>query len=435
MIARLAALPFALSACQSSTSTAPETIEPESVPPAELTAEQARDQQGEEAQVARTDPEPQVPDIQSPAALVDASNAFAADLWQTLLEEHENNVLVSPASVFLAFLMTEPGAAGNTQAQTAEVLRIDSSDAVHEQAAAFIERIQSDASPVVQVANRIWIDTSWDSLILPNYRQTVTSAYGAGVGSAPFSTAPEDARVSINEWVASQTNDRIAQLLPDGSIDDLVRAVLVNTIFFDAGWTTPFDPANTAEGLFETPGGPMLVAMMNQRNNLRLARGDGWLGVAMPYEGEEWSLVAVLPDDGADIDLFEAVDAVAAAHERSVDLHFPKFTYRHAFSVKEAMQRLGLRDAFQMGVADYSRMFTPARIEDLYISRAFHEAVIEFSEEGTEAAAATAIVMSVRGGRPPAPEVVRFDRTFEFVIRHNETGAVLFVGRVEDPTA
>jgi serpin B len=99
------------------------------------------------------------------------------------------------------------------------------------------------------------------------------------------------------------------------------------------------------------------------------------------------------------------------------------------------MQRLGMSDAFQMGVADYSRMFVAAPEVDLYISRAFHQAVIEFSEEGTEAAAATAVVMSVRGGRPQEPEVMRFDRPFEFMIRHRETGAVLFVGRVEDPTA
>lgn len=432
MTARLAALPLFLCACQSSASTAPEAIEPEPTAPAALVVDERSAEAGAEEAVAETDTDDEMTDA---TEIVDAANAFADDLWETLLEEHEDNVLVSPASVFLAFLMTEPGSAGNTQAQTAEVLHIEGDDSVHEDAAAFIELIRNDEGPTIEVANRIWIDTSWAGLILPEYQQTITAAYGAEVGTAPFSTAHEDARAAINGWVADQTNERIDELLPDGSIDDLVRSVLVNTIFFDADWATPFDPADTDEALFETPAGPMLVAMMKQQNDLRFAQGDDWVGISMPYEGEEWSLVAVLPNDGAEPDLFEAVDAVSAAHHRAVDLHFPKFTYRHAFSVAEPMQRLGLRDAFQMGVADYSRMFTAAEIEDLYISRAFHEAVVDFSEEGTEAAAATAIVMAVRGGRPPAPEVVRFDRTFEFVIRHNETGAVLFVGRVEDPTA
>ena len=387
-----------------------------------------------EANIALTDEEEVTvvnDDTPSPEFIA-SSDQFARALWATLLEEHEDNALISPASVFLGFLMTEPGASGETLVQTREVLHLSDGD-VHQDAAAMIALITNDEGPTIRVANRYWLENAWAGLLLPDFQAVLTDAYGAGVGSAPFATSPEEARTSINAWVSEQTNERIEELLPDGSIDRLVRAVLINTIFFDAAWAAPFDESQTSPAPFATPAGQVEVPMMTRRDNYKVASGDGWTGIEIPYEGGEWSLVAVLPDDGADYDLFDAVNLVTASHQRSVDLFFPKFTYRHAFSVKEPMQRLGLRDAFQVGVADYSRMFAAAQQQELYISRAFHEAVIEFSEEGTEAAAATAIVMSEEGGPPREPEVMRFDRPFEFVIRHQETATVLFVGRVENP--
>ena len=282
--------------------------------------------EADERVVATIDEEevPVVDETPSPEFIA-SSHQFARDLWGTLLQEHEDNVLVSPASVFLAFLMTEPGAAGATLQQTQEVLHLGNGD-VHGDAAALIALINNDSGPTIRIANRYFLAGIWSELLLPDFQATLESAYGAGVGVVPFGTDPEAARAEINGWVSEQTNERIEELLPDGIINELVRAVLVNAVYFDAAWATPFDASQTEDAPFATPGGEVQVPMMSRRDNFKFAAGDGWTGVEIPYEGDEWSFIAVLPDDGAGFDLFEAAETVAASHRSSVDLSFPKFT-------------------------------------------------------------------------------------------------------------
>ncbi|MFT6400095.1 MAG: serpin B [Bradymonadia bacterium] len=369
-------------------------------------------------------------------AIVEASTDFAADLWGEVIAEHDGNALVSPASVFLALLMTEAGAAGTTQEQMDDVLQLPRGSQ-HAAAGKLTALLQNDEGPTIRIANRVWVESSWLARLQPEFVSTLQSAYAAEAGVVPFMGDSEGARAQINEWVSGQTETKIPELLPQGSIDSLVRLVLTNTVYFHASWNTAFNTANTETGQFETEAGPVAVPMMNQRTSLPFVENDSWMAVEVPYAEDEWSMIAVLPKDGADVDLAAVPAAFARAQAEPIALSFPRFTYRHAFSVAEPMQRLGMTEAFDADAADFSAMAQLERDQRLYISKALHEAVVEFTETGTEAAAATAIIMTERGGVREEPEYreVSFDRPFDFVIQHRETGTILFMGHVEDPSA
>ncbi len=369
-------------------------------------------------------------------AIANASTDFAADLWGEVLADHDGNALVSPASVFLAFLMTEAGADGTTREEMVDVLQLPPGPQ-HAAAGALATLLQSDEGPTIQIANRIWVEGSWMGRLQAQFQSTLREAYNAEAGVVPFATDPEAARAEINQWVSEQTQEKITELLPESSIDSLVRLVLTNTVYFHASWDTAFNAATTADAPFTTPSGVVTVPMMSQRSNFPFVETDSWQAVELLYEGEDWSLIAVLPKDDGDIDLASVPAAFARAQAEPIALSFPRFTYRHAFSVVAPMQRLGMTSAFDPNGADFARMAVSGRDGGLFISRAVHEAVVEVTETGTEAAAATAVVMSSRGMAPPEPEhrEVRFDRSFEFVIQHRPTGTTLFMGRVEDPTA
>lgn len=439
-----------LGGCQARTDTVDEPAIPNEPATAEgETEEEAEAAQDDHAQAAGTEtqtetetapseesdarPTPSEDDV---SAIADATTDFAGDLWTEILAEHDGNALVSPASVFLAFLMTEAGAAGATQEQTVDVLQLPPGTQ-HAAAGALTALLQSDEGPTIRIANRIWVEGSWVSRLQPDFQSTLRESYDAEAGAVPFIADPEASRSEINEWVSEQTEEKITELLPAGSIDSMVRLVLTNTVYFHASWNTAFNSENTETAQFTTPDGEVAVPMMSLRHTLPFVESDSWTAVEVPYAGHEWSMIAVLPKDGADVDLAAVPAAFANARAEPIALSFPRFTYRHAFSVVDSMTRLGMTDAFDRNAADYSRMVQLGRDEGIYIARALHEAVVEFTETGTEAAAATAIIMGFRGGviEPPEHREVRFDRPFEFVIQHRGTGTILFMGHVENPMA
>jgi serpin B len=290
---------------------------------------------------------------------------------------------------------------------------------------------------LVKTANSLWAQN--DEVFEKLFLDTLAANYGAGIRLVDYKQAAEDARTAINEWVAEETEDKITDLIPQGALDALTRLVLVNAVYLDATWASPFSKDATYDGRF-TPlaGDAVTVPMMNQSASFAYAEGDGWQAVELPYARDELAMLVVVPDEGrfAEIEgqlqdgLFdEAAGALAPVGE--VELALPKFEFRTNASLSDALRALGMETAFDPLTADFSGM---TKQERLYISDVIHEAYIAVDEEGTEAAAATAVIMRVASA-VMEPKQLIVNRPFLFALRDIDTGAMLFMGRVTDPSA
>jgi serpin B len=257
---------------------------------------------------------------------------------------------------------------------------------------------------------------------------------------ADFVTAAEEARQAINAWVEEETEGRIVDLIPEGVITDLTRLVLVNAIWFKANWAEQFDPALTVDGTFTTLGGAeVTVPLMHGGGRLPYTSGDGYQAVRLPYAGDAASMLIVLPEAGGFEDFaarldpatLEAIRQEESTHQ--VALTMPRFEFRSEFALKPALEELGMVAAFTEpslpGGADLTGM-TPRR--ELFVHEVVHQAFITVDEQGTEAAAATAVIIGLESAPPPA--TVTIDRPFLFLIEHESTGEILFIGQVTDPS-
>lgn len=380
----------------------------------------------------------------------DSVQAFGLDLYGLLaVRARDGNLVFSPSSIVTALAMTYAGAAGSTAEEMAKVLHFALEDGRLHQAFNSLdatlesrswERKNPDGTVegiLVKTANSLWgqKDTVFEQIFL----DTLAANYSAGIRLVDYKTAAEGARRAINAWVAGETNNKITDLIPAGALDTLTRLVLVNAVYLDATWAAQFDPMLTTDGPFTTPSGANVTArMMRQRSSFPYARGDVWQAVELPYVGGQMSMLLIVPDQGhlAEIEkritaglLDEAASAMTPGSE--VVLTMPKFEFRTQTGLKDALIALGMTTAFNPMSADFSGM---TRQESLFISDVIHEAYIAVDEEGTEAAAATAVVMTA-SGMPLDVVELTIDRPFLFALRDKETGAVLFLGRVADPTA
>ncbi|OFW64012.1 MAG: hypothetical protein A2135_03870 [Actinobacteria bacterium RBG_16_67_15] len=274
---------------------------------------------------------------------------------------------------------------------------------------------------------------------MQEYLDLLARNYGAGIRLVDFREAAEEARVAINAWVADETNDRITDLIPQGAIDELTRLVLVNAVYLDATWARPFDPEVTFDApFFRLDGTEVSVATMHAyQMTSQYAAGDGWQAIDLPYTGDELSMVIVVPDSGrfAEVEALIAVGLLGevrtALDTAIVDLSLPKFEMRNQLSLVEALRSLGIAQAFDPGVADFTGISTE---DQLYVSDVIHEAFIAVDEAGTEAAAATAVIIGTTS-LPTDIVSLEIDRPFLFFLQDRTTGAVLFLGRVVDPSA
>jgi serpin B len=255
-----------------------------------------------------------------------------------------------------------------------------------------------------------------------------------------FVNETEKARQTINDWVAEQTEDKIKGLIPAGLLNPLVRLVLTNAIYFNGKWVLPFDPSDTqGEPFTLLDGSTVQVPMMSQTETFRYAEGEGYQAAVLPYRGSSLSMVLLLPEEGR----FEEVEAALSpelltsldehlAYER-LRLSVPKFKFESEFNLSDALIGMGMPSAFGLGDsggADFSGM-TGDR--SLMISAVIHKAFVAVDEEGTEAAAATAVIVLEAEVVIDDVLEMKLDRPFLFLIRDEETGTVLFVGRVMDP--
>jgi serpin B len=394
--------------------------------------------------LARSDVARAAVDPATAAVAADALERFGLALYERLAKGGNGAIVVSPASIALALAMARTGARGETAAQMDAVLGGLGSDATAAALNALDQALASrsgtfkahDDKPyelTLGIANAPFAqrDTKWEQAFL----DALASRYGAGVRLVDFKADAEGARKQINAWVDEQTRDRIPELLAPGLLDALVRLVLVNAIYLKAPWETPFAVEATRDGAFHRLDGmSVTVPMMSLSEELPYARGDGWQVVELPYVGGSLALDVIVPDDlrafeGAAATLVPA--ATAALSDRHVDLELPRFKAETKVDLAELLPIMGMPLAFDPERAEFSGMTTA---EQLYISNVVHQANITVDEKGTEAAAATAVVMRTTA-MPAEPVRLVVDRPFLFALRDVPTGAILFLGRIVDPSA
>ncbi|MFT3774579.1 MAG: serpin family protein [Minicystis sp.] len=369
------------------------------------------------------------------------NSAFAMDLYQAIRTD-PGNLFYSPYSISAALAMTFAGARNQTEEQMAKVLHFDvSQDKLHPAFNALDLALQSRGENAkgqdggvfrLNIANALWGQTGYP--FLAPFLDTLSQNYGAGMHVVDFVGAPEPARKLINEWVADKTEDRIKDLLPDGSIDSTTRLVLTNAIYFNAAWATPFDSANTKLADFTKRDGTKIqVQTMSGYQEAPYGEGDGWAAVEIPYDGHQLSMVLVLPSAGK-IDDFEAslsgdkiAEITGKLTEHGVSMTLPRFKIESQFSLADRLSKMGMTDAFT-GDADFSGMTGDRKLS---ISAVIHKAFVDVNEAGTEAAAATAVIAGETSA--PEPAEIHLDRPYLFFIRDVATKTILFFGRVEDP--
>ena len=377
--------------------------------------------------------------------LTAGNSEFAWGLYQQL-RGREGNLFFSPYSISAALAMTYAGARGETEKQMAKALcfylpqeRLH--PAFNKLDLALASRGEGaegrEGQPFrLHIANALWGQEGFS--FLPEFLDTLAVNYGAGMRLVDYQKQPEAARETINNWVSEETEDKIKELIAPGVIDRLTRLVLTNAIYFDAAWQDKFEKRGTEPMPFTLlDGRDVTVDMMHGKQRRgRYGEGEGWVAAEVPYQGGELAMAILVPMEfrefEAGLDADRARDILNQLQEVEYTLYMPKFRYESSFSLKEALAAMGMTDAFYAERADLSGM-DGKRDRDLFVSAVVHKALVRVDEEGTEAAAATAVVIRMGGAPGGEPLVMVVDRPFIFLIRDVKTGAILFIGRVVDP--
>jgi serpin B len=374
------------------------------------------------------------------------SNAFGVDLFRRL-GDSSRNAVVSPASVTTGLAMAWGGAQGETAREMGKVLRFEGAPAAVMGAAGEVSRqLQDPTRPIVfRIANRLFGEKAFR--FEAPYLEATRAAYGAALEPVDFKSAADRARGLINAWVEAQTEKRIRDLVPAGGVNGETRLVLVNAIYFLGDWLQPFAKEATFPAPFHLSERERKdVPTMHRTDTLRLSRRPGYLALELPYKGRHMSMLVLLPDRVSGLPSLvgsltagEMEAAVAGLAPTRVAVALPKFEVDPAqsLSLGDVLVAMGMGLAFDRARADFTGIANPPDPRDrLYIGRVFHKAFVKVDEKGTEAAAATAVSMMRAGAAAPREEPVPFkaDHPFLFLIRDNETGLVIFLGRVTDPS-
>ena len=371
------------------------------------------------------------------AGLARSNTAFALDLYGEL-KSGEGNLFFSPYSISTALAMTYGGARGNTAEEMARTLHLPmNSDRLHRAFSGLEERmgaILETGDIDLCTANALWPQEGYP--LREEYLSLVHRHYGASVTPLDFAGSTEAARRTINGWVERRTRNRIRGLIRRGDLDPATVLVLVNVIYFRGSWARRFDPSNTREGPFTLEDGRNVdVEIMCQAGDFPYGESEEAQVLELPYAGNDLSLFVILPREGRRLsDIENALTErnleswFSAPSEERIRVFLPKFRISWGTGdLAHPLISLGMRDAFLAGRADFSGMDGS---RSLFIGSVLHKAFIEVNEEGSEAAASTAVVL--KKGRPDE-RIFRADHPFLFLIRENTTGSILFLGRLTDP--
>ena len=373
------------------------------------------------------------------AKLVAGNTAFGCDLYGQLKGE-AGNLFLSPFSISTALGMTAAGAKGKTFDEMEQVLHLPK-----DAPAAFgtVLRSINDAGAepkkrgyTLSTANALWAQQGYPWK--PDYKKLVATDYAAGLFDVDYKGDAEAARVTINTWVEKETREKIKDLLPKGSVTGLTRLVLTNAIYFKGDWAEQFKKDATKPAPFLLANGTKAEApLMHRVGAYTYAETDGYQALDLPYVGKRLSMTVILPRKPDGLPAVEKEltgDKLSAVlksfrFEQEVHVHLPKFKVEKALTLNEPLKALGMKAAFDR--ADFSGMATA---EPLSISAVLHKAFVDVNEEGTEAAAATGVVVGATGVQEPRPpKHFRADRPFLYLIRDHHTGSVLFLGRLSEP--
>jgi len=375
------------------------------------------------------------------ANVVEANNQFAFEYYSHLKNRETGNIFFSPFSISSALVMTYEGAREQTAKEMQSVLHFPADDNLRrtEYLKIFNELNKKDKKYELNIANALWAQKDYQ--FLSDYIDTVEKYYGGKTNNLDFVKDPEGSRVTINDWVEKQTKDKIKDLIPQGVINDMTRLVLTNAIYFKGEWVKQFDKENTTDEDFRINENDSVKVPMMQRTDeeaeFNYAENKDLQILEMPYSGEDLSMLILLPknDDLAKVENSLSTENLAQwkkdLKKQRVEVFVPKFKFETKYLMTEDLKAMGMPTAFGLG-ADFSGMDGK---KDLFISAVIHQAFVEVNEEGTEAAAATGVVMML--GALPGEEtkipVFRADHPFIFLIQEKNSGNILFVGRVVNP--
>lgn len=371
--------------------------------------------------------------------LVGANTTFALQLYGKL-RSTEGNLALSPYSISSALAMTYAGARGDTARQMEQTLHFDQSKtSVHELFGRLDAALKAaQGSNELSIANSLWPQEKYP--FREDFLNLLKRDYGATVTPLNYERQAEPARRTINQWVDDKTKHKIVELIGPGVLDALTRMVLVNAIYFKGTWATPFPASSTRpDKFYAQPDTTLTVPFMHKRGQFRYGENDRLQMLALPYIGQELEMVVLLPRSRDGIGALENSLTLASLaawtsgmRNQQVDVALPKFKMSSGFSLAQALKAMGMNDAFDPARADFSGMDGRARW--LYLSAVLHKAYIEVNEKGTEAAAATAVVVAPTAMRiKERPQEFRADHPFLFLIRDSATGSILFMGRVARP--
>lgn len=395
------------------------------------------------------DANPQVTDDEA-AALASANQAFALELYHALRagQAGGKGFSVSPYSIQTAFGMLYAGTIEPAKAEMAAVLHFPlEGERQHvgnnwvdaQLAARNLPELTGDPqfgdqdAVIVETANGVWVREDLEPNISASYLDLLAVHYDAGLYLAQFRSQPDVERMGINAWVSERTHDLIPELLPDGVITMDTRVVLVNAMYLKAPWVDPFDAQLTADAPFTRLDGSMIDVPMMHSGELEAgyAKGDDWQALAVPMRGGALELVVILPDDFAafepGLDASTLDDVFDALTPMIVDAKLPRFELEAQLELTNELRDLGMNAPF-----DDSRSFNDILTDLGVITAVVHQTVIKVDEKGTEAAAATGIVIEKTSTPEPGAAIV-VDRPFVLAIRDQPTGTLLFLGRVLEP--
>ncbi|WP_288019969.1 serpin family protein [Tenuifilum sp.] len=365
----------------------------------------------------------------------DAVNEFAFDLYRNLKTTESQNLVFSPFSISPAFGMVSLGANGETLNQLNSTFHFKTGKEFHKGLGNLQREVLKSAndSVTINITNRVWIENSYR--VRRKFRCNLKRTYGAKFAKADFVTNPENSRLQINKTIEDDTHEFIKNLLPERSISNLTRLVLTNAIYFKGKWEEPFNPKKTKErGFFPANSNKQMHPFMNADKTFGYYKGKNFAALEMDYKGGELSMIIVLPDESLSLEKFE-IDFNLKTYNEIVEnikpqktlVFIPKFSIESGFTMKKTLYSMGMSIPFSDD-ADFSGI---SGKKDLKISNAFHKAFIEVSEEGTTAAAATAVVVAMKS--MPNFNVFDANRPFIYILRHKPTNTIMFMGKLVSP--
>jgi len=370
---------------------------------------------------------------QTVAEVVGGNNKFAFDLYSQLAKNNEKNVFFSPWSIYTALAMTYEGARGRTAEEMESVLHLPEDDDVRRPSFAWIHnRLNENEEYELESANALWAQEGHS--FLDSYFGIIENYYGGEIANLDFENGAEEARKAINDWVSEKTGGRIEELIEEGMLTPLTRLVLTNAIYFKGEWAKQFDEdATRPENFWVGPGRTVEVPMMSLTGEFNYTETEEFEALEMPYEGGDLSMLVLLPKTGFGLsDLEKDIgpsllnEIRGGLREQTVDVYMPRFELRTDYELSDALKEMGMASAFSGGIADFSGM---DGTRDLFMDLVAHQAFVRVDEGGTEATAATGVVVILG-----IHKTFRADHPFLFIIQQTETGNILFMGRVIDPS-